>query len=249
MPPKKVAVLSDKSASVLGSIAPGTKLGVLTIGPLLGRGEFGFVYEAKKDKDPETYAVKICDCAPTTASKSKIKLSQEALTVFREYTIYTSTLQHPGNAHIVKLPSGATSTVVAYGTELRYLLMPKLGDSLLKRVRAAGDRIPWKTAAAMGIQIIEALRYLHGKNLVYIDISAGNVVFGLPEKGEADFAYLMDFGLAENYRSITGEEAKAKGDGTPLYSSVSASIDRCTYLVITAYRCAFAACFFVAFPC
>lgn len=86
----------------------GTRLKSWVLGRPIGRGAFGFVYEAKTAGDSATYALKVALRVGKGASKlKKSTQSKEAALLFKEYTLYTgalargsvATAERPETAH------------------------------------------------------------------------------------------------------------------------------------------------------
>ena len=62
-----------------------------------------------------------------------------------------------------------------------YFSPQRLGKTL--NAHLAGDcspsgRAPWRTVARIAVQLIEALRYVHSKRHVYVDVNGDNVMTG-----------------------------------------------------------------------
>ena len=53
----------------------------------------------------------------------------------------------------------------------------------------------WPTVASVAVQALAALRYIHAKGFVYVDVNPGNLLCGRAEDGLADTLFLCDFGL------------------------------------------------------
>lgn len=97
----------------------------------------------------------------------------------------------PGCAHLAGLPKDAYGEDGCY----RWIAMQLLGRTLADGLEAAGGRIGWPTVAAVAVQAVAALRYVHAKGFVYVDVNPGNLMCGRAEDGLADTLFLCDFGL------------------------------------------------------
>ena len=77
----------------------------------------------------------------------------------------------------------------------------------------------------IGYQMIQILKFIHDKNIIYRDIKPDNFVIGKNEKKK--YIYLLDFGLAKKYRSSKTlkhyeMKQKRKLTGTARYASINA---------------------------
>jgi serine/threonine protein kinase len=63
------------------------------------------------------------------------------------------------------------------------------------------------TAVGVSIQLINALRALHGIGFLHRDIKPANSTIGRPEDGELRVVYLLDFGMA---RKFTREDVSSE---------------------------------------
>jgi len=73
----------------------------------------------------------------------------------------------------------------------------------------------------IGLQILNALEFIHDKKYVYIDMKPENIMTIIENN---NIIKIIDFGLAEKYILLNQhrENLKKKGfSGTPLYSSIS----------------------------
>ena len=79
------------SATAAGSLPPGTLLKHWTLGKPLGKGAFGFVYDAHAAGDPAArVALKVVTLVGQGASKlKKSSQSREAALLFKEYNLYS----------------------------------------------------------------------------------------------------------------------------------------------------------------
>jgi hypothetical protein len=94
-----------------------------------------------------------------------------------------------------------------------YLVMEYLhGENLAAALQREG-RMPESRAAAIGDQLLGALGEAHEAGIVHRDVKPANVVLLRP-RNDADFAKLVDFGIAE----IEGQ-GPGGGLGTPAYLS------------------------------
>ncbi|WP_020618039.1 serine/threonine protein kinase [Paenibacillus daejeonensis] len=145
-----------------------------TVQCLLGEGSYGLTYLAVDSQDGSQVAVK-------QARPSKGALANHLLT--REAEVLR-TLQHPN------LPSFREH--VTGGRESSHLLIMSYlqGDTLEELIFGQGQRFDERRCAAITLQLLELVNYIHSKGYVHLDLRIPNVLFR--EGG----IQLIDFGLA-----------------------------------------------------
>lgn len=87
-----------------------------------------------------------------------------------------------------------------------------------------GGRLMFKDVLMLGMQMLEALAFLHGHSIIHRDIKPDNIVQGVGDK--ANLFYLIDFGLAKQFRDPKTHvhnpyREKRSLTGTPRYASVN----------------------------
>ncbi|XP_055351101.1 casein kinase I-like [Paramacrobiotus metropolitanus] len=106
------------------------------------------------------------------------------------------------------------------------LVMDLLGPSLEDYFRAMDRKWSLKTVCLVAIQVLERIEYVHSKGYVYSDIKPENFLTGLAEEHLDNTVYLIDFGLAQQFKDKdTGkycydENLKTHPIGTMRYMSV-----------------------------
>jgi serine/threonine protein kinase len=150
----------------------------------IGKGAFGEVYLAQKDGEPDQlYAVKV-------VNNKKIKeLSSGIINLDREIGI----LQDINHEHIIKLH------LVIYTENNNYLVMEYCESNFSKVLQNVKDKGFNETEALYYLkQIINAMKYLHTKNIMHQDIKPANILI---KDGKLKLA---DFGIAKiAHRSFT----------------------------------------------
>jgi len=147
------------------------------IGPRLGGGSFGEIYEAQHLETMEVCAVKI---EPKNTKHPQL--------------IY--------EAKIVKYISGAEGVcplLFAFSdTNYNYMGIERLGPSLETVFNKNGRRFSTKTICMIAIQMLTRAEMLHNKNFIHRDIKPDNFLIGLDDS--AEIIYMIDFGLAKRYK-------------------------------------------------
>ena len=166
----------------------------------LGKGSFGSIYQAVYGK--EEYALKFED-----RKKNNDLLQNEAAIM--------NYLKRP-NIPIVK----------SYGFTSSYniLVMQLLGRDLEHHFKKR-KKFSVKTVCMLGFQMINILENIHEKHILHRDIKPENFVMGLNQNSK--IVYLIDFGLAKKYRSMSTLiqyplTLKKKFTGTARYASINA---------------------------
>ena len=83
---------------------------------------------------------------------------------------------------------------------VHYLVMEYVDGKTLETVLAERQRLPWREAAKLGIQILNTLAYLHRQNppVLYRDLKPSNVI--LAPDGRVR---MVDFGIARHFNPAT----------------------------------------------
>ena len=85
-------------------------------------------------------------------------------------------------------------------------LLGKTLEELFKENKNKPNIIRLKDMLMAGIQIINIIKYIHSKNILHLDIKPHNFLVGNPNNF---IIYIIDFGLAKNYRSSrTGKHSQ-----------------------------------------
>ncbi len=144
---------------------------------LLGRGGMGAVYKARQKSLKRLVAIKIL---PLAASDDELNFAER----FKNEAYAMAQLNHPGivNVH----DAGQTEA------GLLYFVMEHVEGRDLAHEIAACVRLPQAEVKAIGMQVCEALSYLHGHGIIHRDIKPANIL--LTALGRVKVA---DFGLAK----------------------------------------------------
>eukprot|EP00094_Tigriopus_californicus_P000008 TCALIF_00008-PA protein Name:"Similar to ball Nucleosomal histone kinase 1 (Drosophila melanogaster)" AED:0.06 eAED:0.06 QI:0/0.66/0.5/1/0.66/0.5/4/497/693 len=92
----------------------------------------------------------------------------------------------------------ASGSLVFNGKRLRFLVLPRYGMDLQSIIdSSSGYSFSPKTACSMGLQVLDALEYIHACGYVHKDIKGSNLLLGRGRMRSKLF--LVDFGLCSRY--------------------------------------------------
>ncbi|GAB20411.1 putative serine/threonine protein kinase [Gordonia effusa NBRC 100432] len=154
----------------------GTQFGPYRLDELLGRGGMGEVYRAYDTEKGRVVALKLLN--PSLAND---QVYQER---FRRESRMVARLGEP---HIIPIHDFGDLEGVLY-LDMRLVS----GRDLRKVLTDAGKLTPERAVAIVG-QIAQALDAAHADGLVHRDVKPENILVT-----ESDFAYLVDFGIAQS---------------------------------------------------
>jgi serine/threonine-protein kinase len=195
VPSAEVATLPPR-ATPAGPAVPGYR-----IMRELGQGGMGIVYEAVREADGTTVALKtvLPAARPTPAALQRF---------LREADILRQ-LEHP---HIVAFHD------LGEVDGLRYFAMEFVDGVDAGQLLDREGPLPIGRAVRLTCQLLEALAYAHGRGFVHRDVKPGNLlVAGAGGAGER--LRLADFGLARTYQvsQLSGLTISECPGGTPRY--------------------------------
>lgn len=176
------------------------------VGCKIGSGSFGEVYVATTMTTGQQVAVKL----------EKVHSSNRQL-------LYESRLYRlfQGEVGIPKF--------YWYGMEGPYnvLVMELLGQSLEELLKSEDGWFSLKRVIHLANQMLARIEYIHSKNFIHRDIKPNNFLVGLNEK--SDTVYLIDFGIAKQYRNSKTKQhipyIEGKGlIGTARFASLNTSL-------------------------
>lgn len=181
----------------------------------ISAGGFGCTYEGlhvllkKRVAIKEFFVKDFCNRETTTAAvtigiTSKTALVNKLKNKFIEEAQSVSTLKHP---HIVNVYDVFEENGTAYYV-MDYIDGLSLND-IVKRDGAMGE----KKALKYILQIADALKYVHSRNRLHLDIKPGNIMID-----KEDNATLIDFGTSKQYDEEAGENTSTLMGKTPGYA-------------------------------
>jgi serine/threonine protein kinase len=149
------------------------------IGPTLGVGTVGTIYEVEQKETGKTYALKLLSPAVST--------DQNIVRRFEREMLILSKLHHPN--------------IVGYFGDGKhdgqlFYVMERIYGGTLKDLLLRGGPLTWQEAAECGRQIASALQHAHNHGIIHRDLKPGNVFF--TEEGQMK---LGDFGIARDMRA------------------------------------------------
>jgi len=195
-----------------------------TLGPRIGRGGMGEVYEATHVRLPGRVAVKIL--------RPHLLTNQDAFARFCHEAEIMSALQHP---HIIQIFDFNTS---AEG--LPYFVMEYLEAVDLETRLAATGGLPLAAVIRIVDAVASALGAAHARGIVHRDLKPANIFLMRGEGQEDDFVKVLDFGISKSPGS-SPSLANAEVMGTPEFMApeqalgvaIDASTDQFALAAIT----------------
>ncbi|KAI9015323.1 kinase-like domain-containing protein [Phycomyces nitens] len=199
---------SRASSSIISSI---NVVGVhYKVGNKIGEGSFGIIYEGTNLLNSQLVAIKF---EPRKSDAPQLRDE------YRTYKILAGL--------------GGVPTAYYFGQEGLYnvLVIDLLGPSLEDLFDCCSRRFSVKTVAMLAKHMVSRVQSMHERNLIYRDIKPDNFLIGRPGTSKANTVYMIDFGMAKQYRDpktkqhIPYRERKSLS-GTARYMSVNTHLGR-----------------------
>jgi serine/threonine protein kinase len=162
-------------------LAPGTRLGPYTLGPFLGQGGMGAVYQAEHASLRRTVALKVLPRA--------LARDPEFVERFRREAQALAQLHHPNIVAVYDMGQEG---------DLCYFTMEHVDGTNLRSVLKSGG-LSAPQALHLVPKLCDALEYAHARGVIHRDIKPENILLG--KDGEPRIA---DFGLARLVRGDAG---------------------------------------------
>ncbi|KAI8390975.1 kinase-like domain-containing protein [Radiomyces spectabilis] len=180
------------------------------VGKKLGEGSFGVLYEGTNLLNNQSVAIKF---EPRKSDAPQLR---------DEYRTYKILAGLPG------VPSA-----YYFGQEGLHniLVIDLLGPSLEDLFDMCNRKMSVKTVAMLAKQMLCRVESVHERNLIYRDIKPDNFLIGRPGTKYANMVFLIDYGMAKQYRDpktkqhIPYRERKSLS-GTARYMSINTHLGR-----------------------
>jgi serine/threonine protein kinase len=170
----------------------GTRIGDYEIAGTLGYGGMGEVYRVRHTISDRIEAMKLLRAGPASGSQA-----QEMMDRFVREIRLLATLDHP---NIAKL-----HTAFRHEQELVMVMECVEGEDLGRRLPKG---LTLEESLRYTRQVLEALRYAHGRGIVHRDIKPSNIM--ITPHGEVK---LLDFGLALGGLALAGPDQRLTTTG------------------------------------
>jgi eukaryotic-like serine/threonine-protein kinase len=171
---------------------PGTRVGDYEIVGTLGYGGMGEVYRVRHTISDRMEAMKLLRAAPGSGLQA-----QEMMDRFVREIRLLATLQHPNIATL--------HTAFRHEEQLVMVMECVEGEDLGRRLPAG---LTLEESLRYTRQVLEALRYAHGRGIVHRDIKPSNIM--ITPQGEVK---LLDFGLALGGLALGGADQRLTTTG------------------------------------
>eukprot|EP00088_Acartia_fossae_P071664 TRINITY_DN9899_c0_g1_i3.p1 TRINITY_DN9899_c0_g1~~TRINITY_DN9899_c0_g1_i3.p1 ORF type:complete len:877 (-),score=247.53 TRINITY_DN9899_c0_g1_i3:669-3185(-) len=170
------------------------------LGKPIGLGGFGELYLAAQKVDsklsPENYVIKI---EPHSNGPLFVEVhfyiratAKENIDAFKQ----KQKLKHLGVPQYI-----GSGTHRHKGKKFRFLVMERFGSDLQRILdHSEGGRFTDKTVCEVGVQVLDALQYIHKQGYVHKDVKAANLLVGLGMVGQHK-VHLVDYGLCSRFKT------------------------------------------------
>ncbi|CCE81494.1 Piso0_002152 [Millerozyma farinosa CBS 7064] len=180
------------------------------VGKKIGEGSFGIIFEGVNLLNNQQVAIKF---EPRKCEAPQLR---------DEYRAYRILSGNPGIPQVHYFGQEGVHNI---------LVIDLLGPSLEDLFDWCGRKFRVKTVIQVAKQMIARVESIHSNNLIYRDIKPDNFLIGNPNTPEANSIFVVDFGMAKQYRDpktkthIPYREKKALS-GTARYMSINTHLGR-----------------------
>lgn len=180
------------------------------VGKKIGEGSFGIIFEGVNLLNNQQVAIKF---EPRKCEAPQLR---------DEYRAYRILSGNPGIPQAYYFGQEGVHNI---------LVIDLLGPSLEDLFDWCGRKFRVKTVIQVAKQMIARVESIHSNNLIYRDIKPDNFLIGNPNTPEANLIFVVDFGMAKQYRDpktkthIPYREKKALS-GTARYMSINTHLGR-----------------------
>lgn len=180
------------------------------VGKKIGEGSFGIIFEGINLLNNQQVAIKFeprkCEAPQLRDEYRSYRILNEVIGVPRAYFF--------GQEGVHNI-----------------LVIDLLGPSLEDLFDWCNRKFSTKTVVQVAKQMIQRIQSTHEHNLIYRDVKPDNFLIGKPDTPHANMVYIVDFGMAKQYRDpktkthIPYREKKALS-GTARYMSINTHLGR-----------------------
>jgi serine/threonine protein kinase len=195
--------LEDLEPAVL---APGDRIGNLTLGAALGSGGMGVVHEAEQHLGQTTRKVAVKFVRPELWQRT----DQVSRDQFSREIDAQAQLQYRG---IARLYDAGTYRLPGMQEEVPYLVMELIHGARTITRFAQEERLTVEARLRLFLTACRAVEHAHGKRIIHRDLKPANIL--VDSDGEP---FVVDFGLAQRCDAPT-PAAEGPAFGTPGYMS------------------------------
>lgn len=205
----------DESTTLMYNLPDGTQLqgGRYSIVRFISNGGFGCTYEAEqqglgrvaiKEFFPKDYCVRSSNMSVTVGTSVRKGLVEKLKTKFAAEAKMMFQMHHPSIVHV--------SDIFEENGTIYYVMDYIEGESLMQKLEREGA-LSESEAVGYVRQVAEALKYVHSKNYLHLDIKPGNIMVD-----GCGTAILIDFGVSKQYDEVDGENTSTLMGYTPGYA-------------------------------
>lgn len=181
-----------------------------SVGRKIGEGSFGVIFDGQNMLNHQAVAIKF---EPRKSEAPQLRDE------YRAYKALRGSLGIPN--------------VYYFGQEGLHLILviDLLGPSLEDLFDWCGRKFSLKTVVLVAKQMISRVQTIHERSLIYRDIKPDNFLIGRPKTPSANLVFVVDFGMAKQYRDpvtlqhIPYRERKSLS-GTARYMSINTHLGR-----------------------
>ncbi|QSL66022.1 hypothetical protein MERGE_003159 [Pneumocystis wakefieldiae] len=176
----------------------------------IGEGSFGVIFEGVDVFNNQHVAIKF---EPRKSDAPQLR---------DEYRTYKLLVGSLGIPHVYYFGQEGLHNI---------LVIDLLGPSLEDLFDWCGRRFTTKTVVMLAKQMLTRVQTIHEKNFIYRDIKPDNFLIGRPGTCNSNLIYIVDFGMAKQYRDprtkqhIPYRERKSLS-GTARYMSINTHLGR-----------------------
>jgi hypothetical protein len=192
---------TERTTQVAGPSGDPERIGRYRVLERLGQGGMAEVFKVEAP-DKGVYALKV--------PLPHVRTDQLFLNRFSREMRLGTALVHP---NLVRILDTGFVRIGGQGFDNPFLVMEFIDGAPLAEPTAS---CPWRDSLELGVDVLDALEYIHGKGVIHRDLKPGNIM-----RTHDGRIKLMDFGVAHNQFTIGGRlTATDQIVGTPMYMAI-----------------------------